>query len=399
MFKINNITTVFFVVCILITTFSCQKEGCTNEESTNYDADAKKDDGTCVLPKDDDLNVPTVYAFERNGATSVSYSGQTDRLNQLGEITALLKTADGGAQINAQDLLDMFANTGDNGNGNFSFSSTKQLKSKTFTIDVVWFEELMQAVAVASDSGSKSVMGVEGKAGLVTRSSGSTILVDSNGREFTQLIEKGLMGATFLNQIFNVYLTDDKIGSAVENTILEDGKNYTAMEHHFDEAFGYMGMPEDFSSNYTGSNIVRYWGKYSSTVDPYTGSSDIIMKAFKTGRAAIVAKKYTELDRQRAIIYAELEKVAAATAIHYINETLSETNNGDRLHVLSEAYAFIKALRYAHPDYRKFSTDKIDAFLEDDLGANFWQVGETGLKKIKSELSAAYSLEAVKDDL
>ena len=49
--------------------------------------------GTGCKDKDEDpatpdnqLNVPSTYNFERNGATSVSYSGQTDRLNQLGEI-------------------------------------------------------------------------------------------------------------------------------------------------------------------------------------------------------------------------------------------------------------------------------------------------------------------------
>ncbi len=28
----------------------CKKEGCTNEAATNYDADAKEDDGSCILP-------------------------------------------------------------------------------------------------------------------------------------------------------------------------------------------------------------------------------------------------------------------------------------------------------------------------------------------------------------
>ena len=29
---------------------SCKKEGCTDSKATNYDAEAKKDDGSCVLP-------------------------------------------------------------------------------------------------------------------------------------------------------------------------------------------------------------------------------------------------------------------------------------------------------------------------------------------------------------
>ena len=74
---------------------------------------------------------PSTYEFTRNGQTSVSYSGQTDRLDQLDEIKAYLKTGDAGALMDEQVLLDMFANTGGNGGGNFSFTSDRQLKNKT----------------------------------------------------------------------------------------------------------------------------------------------------------------------------------------------------------------------------------------------------------------------------
>lgn len=30
---------------------SCKKEGCTDSAATNYNADAKKDDGTCIFPE------------------------------------------------------------------------------------------------------------------------------------------------------------------------------------------------------------------------------------------------------------------------------------------------------------------------------------------------------------
>lgn len=43
-----------FVFTALITTFvSCKKEGCMDPLATNYNADAKKDDGTCVYPEPD----------------------------------------------------------------------------------------------------------------------------------------------------------------------------------------------------------------------------------------------------------------------------------------------------------------------------------------------------------
>ena len=362
----------------LVTTItSCKKKGCTDASASNYDEKAKEDDGSCEYPP---LDVPATYAFTRNGETSVSYSGQTDRMNQLGEIKDKLLEGDGGSEIDAQVLLDMFANTGDNGNGNFSFSSTKQLKNKTFDPDVSWFEDLMNSAATASVDGNAGAQAADGTAGLITRSNGNTILVDGNGREFTQLIEKGLMGATFMYQILNTYLTQERIGNGVENTALADGKNYTDMEHHMDEAFGYFGAPVDFSSAYSGSGSFSFWAKYSNTVDPHTSSSDQIMTAFRTARAAIVAMDYTERDQQVDILHQELQKVAAATAIHYANEALAATDDGDRLHVLSECYAFTQALRYANPDHRNLTIAQVDELLNVQIGDNFWQVTTTGFK-------------------
>jgi hypothetical protein len=394
---------ILFGGLVLVSTGCKKKEGCTSLTATNYDPDAEKDDGSCIEPTvtpPPTLTVPSTYEFTRNGSTSVSYGGQTDRLNQLEEIKDKMKTGDAGSVVVAQDLLDMFANTGDNGNGNFSFTSSKQLKNKTFDLDQQWFEDMMSASATASVAGAAGTTGVDGTAGLVTRSSGSTILVDENGFEFTQIVEKGLMGACFLNQMFNSYLTDDKIGPTVDNTTVGSG-NYTDMEHHFDEAYGYFDAPVDFASNYAGTGTKRFWTKYCNTVDVNgsLGISDAIMLAFRTGRAAIVANDETVKNAQKDELMAQLEKVAAATAIHYVNESLVQTNDGDRLHALSELYAFVKALRYGNTAYRQVTTSEVDVMLDTDIGINLWQTTTTGLNTLKDKLSTAYGFDAVKDVL
>jgi hypothetical protein len=395
---------ILFVGLVLVSTGCKKKEGCMSTTATNYDPDAEKDDGSCIEPTvivtPPTLNVPSTYEFTRNGATSVSYGGQTDRLNQLEELKAKMNLADGGSVISSADLLDMFANTGDNGGGNFSFTSTKQLKDKTFELDTAWFVSMLTAAADASDSGFAGVVGVDGTAGLVTRSNGNTILVSENGFEFTQIVEKGLMGACFLNQIFNSYLTDTKIGSTVDNTTVGSG-NYTPMEHHWDEAYGYFDAPVDFASSYTGTATKRFWTKYCNTVDGTSGIgfSDAVMLAFRTGRAAIVANDEASKNAQRDVLYAQLEKVAAATAIHYVNESLSKTNDGDRLHALSELYAFTKALRYGNTSYRQVTIAEVDVMLDTDIGTNLWQTTTTGLNTLKDKLATAYGLESVKDIL
>lgn len=358
------------------------------------------------------LQAPETYEFFRGGESTVAHPGQTDRLNMVAEIKNYLKRGDQGELLSQQDLLDMFQNTGDNGGGNFSFTSDRQLKNKTFApdLDSQLFEDLFARAEAASENGNNGITASNGTAGLITReNSGSTILVDENGREFTQFIEKGLMGAVFYNQIFNVYLTDDRIGSQVENEELQEGKNYTDKEHHFDEAFGYWGVPVDFTSPWPESRAdeARFWGHYSDVVDNVAdgklGTNKTLMDAFIRGRTAIVNKDQPALDEQVDILYENLELVAAATAVHYINATLNHLNNGSQgeaLHTLSEAWAFTNALKYS--PRRKISLDQINQIKETDFGSNgnFWNVTPEGLNRAKATLVEIYpELSSVQDVL
>ncbi len=346
------------------------------------------------------VNTPSTYDFTRNGMSTVSYSGQTDRLNQVAEMKSYIQDATNNkTKISEQTLIDMFENTGGNANGNFSFSSTKQLSNKTFDADRQDFLDMFKKADDASDSAMATISAKNGSPGVLTRSNGKVVLLDANGHEFTQELEKGLMGATFYYQIVNVYLTDDKIGSAINNTDLKEGKNYTAMEHHMDEAFGYYGAPEDFTSNYAGTINLRYWPKYSGNFDATTPLIDEIMNPFKRARQAIVEKKYDVKDAEVIKLNEAFEVLIAATTIHYINESLSSPTDADRLHVLSEAYYFLKAFRYSNFNHRKLSQSEVDEMLNIQFGDNLWEVETAGLNTIKTKLSKTYGLESVKDQL
>ena len=57
----------------------------TRSDSINYDEKAKKDDGTCI--ESPAYTVPTTYSFTDNsGNSTVDFSGQTQRLDQLSEL-------------------------------------------------------------------------------------------------------------------------------------------------------------------------------------------------------------------------------------------------------------------------------------------------------------------------
>lgn len=349
------------------------------------------------------VETPETYEFTRNDQSTVSYPGQTDRLSHLEYIEDLLRDANAGGQIDGQDLLDMFTNAGGDGGGHFGFTSTKQLSDKTSEGERIILEGLMSDAGTASVAGNMGTTASNGIAGLLTRvGSGSTILVNEKGQEFKELIEKGVMGATFYYQMTSVYLTDARIGNQVNNETPVEGENYTDMEHHWDEAFGYFGVPVDFSSNWPSerNDETSFIGSYTRGRDALTGSGDKLMNAFKKGRNAIVLGEYAVRDEQRDILYEELELVFAATAIHYLNAALAASGDpGEFHHTLTEAYGFIRGLSFS--PRATLDNAAITQLLKDisDDNFNFWNATQSGLNNARNVLSSAYGLDDIKDDL
>jgi hypothetical protein len=345
-------------------------------------------------------DVPQDYTFEdADGISTVSYQGQVDRLNQLAQMTILLKTGNtSGVQVSSQALLDMFSNVNGNGNGNFDFTSTKQLKDKcgaTFAdaADIqAYYEnwmEIIGEISATTISGHNDAS--NGVSGTIESAGAGPYLLTAEGFEPTQMIEKGLMGAVFYNQITGVYLSDDKVGNSVDNTNLVEGENYTAMEHHWDEAFGYFVADPAFPQ----SGTDMFWGKYTNNVDEHLGSNTILMDAFIRGRAAITNKDMATKDAMRAIIITELERVVAATAVHYFNSANANfANSAIRNHALSECYAFLNCLRY-NPN-ATISTMQIND-LQALIGDNLYEVTMPNLTMARNNLSDIFGFEAVKE--
>lgn len=363
--------------------FSSCKKGCTDPTAINYDENAKKDDGTCI--ESPAYTIPTTYAFvNANGQSTVDYSGQTDRLNQLRELVVRMKTGTT-TTLSAQDLKDMFANTGGNGNGLFTFTSSKQLRDKCFALDTARFHTWMNEIAVASASHANTAS--DGQAGTLTTGT-STYLFDVNGREHVQFIEKGLMGAVFMYQALNIYFGDGKMD--VDNTTAVDPANgdyYTAMEHHFDEAFGYFGVEPNFPAVIPTS----FWGKYCNAQHVTLNSNTDMMSQFLLGRAAITGKVLADRDAAIAAIQKEWEDISAYQAMEYLDATIANfgTDNAKFLHNLSEAYAFAWNLRYAPEATRRMNPTEHAALMA-QFPTNFWSISIADINAIKATINAKY---------
>ncbi|WMN12325.1 DUF4856 domain-containing protein [Marivirga salinae] len=345
------------------------------------------EDENTAEEKEETYEIPLTYDFE-----NVSYTGQTQRLDMMEELTAYMKTANNGAVLDAQVMLDMYANENNPfENAELNAADSKELENKTVESEINFYQGFIRDFAAATVEANGGE-GSDGTAGVVTSNDGSKqYFFDINGFEHIQIIEKGLMGSCFYFQGVSIYLASGKMD--VDNETIEDGKG-TAMEHHWDEAFGYFGVPNDFPTTTDGA---RFWGKYANGRDALLGSNEAIMNAFIKGRAAISNKDLDTRDEQITIIRDEWEKVSAGTAVHYLNEAIAGfADDAIRNHTLSEAWAFINALRY-NPN-KKLSNAEVGEVL-DELGDNFYTISTDNINAAKATLVEAYGFEDIQDQL
>lgn len=328
-------------------------------------------------------DVPETYDFE-----NVSYSGQSQRMDMVEEMVGYMETAlTPGTTLDSQRLIDMF----ENANNPFTFTSTKQLKDKCFLSEQ---DSVYSLIGRAVSSSSSSQAAAQGVAGIGTSSNGqSKYLFDANGVDVITLTEVTLMGAVMYYQATGVYLTDAKTGAQVDNETVTDGEG-TALQHHWDEAFGYFGAPKDFPTNTANA---RFWAAECNELESKLHLNDSIMTAFITGRAAINNDDHETKDAQIAIIREKWEIVVAAIAIHELNEAKDDFGDDAlRNHEVTEAIGFIRSLQF-NP-IKKISNAQVQSALG-ALGTNLYAVTLQDLDEARDLLASVYGLTSIKDQL
>jgi hypothetical protein len=360
-----------------------------DENNEDEGKDEGKDDEKTDEKKE--YEVPTKYEF----GESVSYTGQTDRLAMLDVLkTEVSKSHIEGASVDADVLKNIYQNKGSKAVETSSGTkmvyegfegtigeSTKNLSGKTETNAEEAMLDLLDEVAQYSGEMSDNQ-----SAGLVFRASkGAYILVNDHGQEYTQLVEKGLMGSCFYNQIVNSYLSDGKIGEEIENTTKGEGKKYTDKQHHFDEAFGYFGVPTDWDKDSNGS----FWGKYCNSRNEKLNTNSIF-DDFLKARAAIDNDVHADQIQPVKDIITKIEKVAAGTAINYLNKSKAQTG-GDRYHSLTEGLCFLRACKYGNSDAKVTPADVADIEVLLNEG-NFWDILDSQIDAAVEKLAMVSGL-------
>ena len=353
-----------------------------------------------------EITVPANYEFLRDGVSTVSFTGQTTRLKQVDEIyDALNSDSFTEAQIDGMFADgDGFADTSLNGTGKKVRSKTSAGCAAGNSATQAQFDEQIADFAnnVVPAWSNDASAGVAGKLTDATRS----IHVNAKGHEIDQTFVKGLIGGMTLDQIVNNYLQPCQLESGSRkddntNGVLSSGKNYTDMEHKWDEAFGYLyGQEEDAkradlgsAPNGKGTTLNKYFKKINDSNQP--GIAEIVFNSFKKGRAAIVAGDYQVRDAQANIIQIHLSKVIGYKAVDYLNGYMSKMaagNKADAFHALSEGYGFIMSLQFTNngsnaPYFTKAEADAMLAKIDD-----FWTVQDSDLTSMVNDIKSKFGI-------
>ena len=354
---------------------------------------------------DDDLVVddsvvveaPDTYTFTREGETTVSFGGQTARLEMAASLMGQLNSEN----VLASDLLTMF-NDGTGFGDSTLDDSGKKLGNKTAAYgDESVVEDIRGFITEYADdvSTSFSTNAAAGVAGSHTGAGGRTVRINGKGMELNQVFAKSLIGALVMDQVAYGYLSANKIGDGVENVALEDGKNYTKMEHHFDEGFGYVyGQESDItaaaSPDGSGVLFAKYLKKVNASEEP--GIATEIYDAFKMGRAAIVANDSEVRDAQAEIVKTKMSRVILHKAAYYLRgaaeaKSAAAVDYADYFHGLSEGYGFVLSLQFTYDQNGEsyFSHAEVDTMLSAlEAGNGFWDITPEELNAMAAQIEA-----------
>ncbi len=335
--------------------------------------------------------IPTTYDF----GTNTNFKTSAQRVNMAKELITYLRsthTATAQVTILSSKMNEMYANSNSqfaDAALNTSGINLRDKVSTSFSLNNELISYFNEAATVSSSTASAS----NGTAGKLlgpapTTSAGvqSAWLVDAKGFEYKELVEKGIMGGLFYSEAMKIL---NKIEN-FDNATVVAGEG-TAMEHAWDEAFGYFGVPVTFPTTTTS---LSYWGSYCNSVNAAIGSNATIMNAWLKGRAAISNKDADGRDEAKKIVVATWEKIAAARFITYMKQ--AKTNiavDGPRNHALSEGIGFIRAFRY---NSAKTISDVDIALLASYIGDNLYNVSQSNIDLAINKVADIFKLDASK---
>ena len=313
--------------------------GCSSDDDND-------DDGAALI------DTPTEYSFEsrfNSGESSVSYSGQVVRNLLINDIKTQMG-ADAGSG-NPATLVSMMANDNSDQAILSSAGDMSTVQTKYHDISTSHLNDRLTAVDsyIIPGYNANATALVNGWVQESVANGKTRLTGDNAGIRLDQITQKTLWGAVSYWQATSKYMskipTDD-------NSMASGDDNYTAMEHHWDESFGYFGAALDYNTGYS-DDVDRKSGPYNdsnsdgsidfkseynvgwavtaakrddcSACDVNHDFTKTIFDAYLEGRTLITNQAdLTDILVQRDIVMNTWEKVVAAVSIHYVNDVAAD---------------------------------------------------------------------------
>jgi len=360
------------------------------------------------------VTAPNTYSFLRNGKSTVNFEGQTTRIKMAEELVSSLKD-NSSTEIKLDAMFAHVQGENDFNDDNLNLTN-KSIRSKIAASADYFSANTTTSNAIKADfdnwiaSQASEVFinwnttASAGQAGQIQQAGGGSIrYINNKGLELNQAFAKGLIGALMMDQILNNYLSPKVLdkGSNLpnnDNGVLEVNQEFTAMEHKWDEAYGYLygnetdpEVPQLDADQFLSEYLYKLEGDPDFSEIPVT-----IYNAFKLGRAAIVAKSYTVRDEQAEIIRENLSKIPAVRAVYYLQagKTNLESDKATAFHALSEAYGFIYSLQFSRMPNSTIpyvTKTEVDGYLAQLMEGNgFWDVTPETLDSISASIAAEF---------
>jgi hypothetical protein len=219
-----NLKSYLYIASIAILFSSCSKEDdvqyiteTITETVVQYETETITVEVQVPIVTTVQVEIPYSYEFARAGKSTVSYSGQTSRLNMADELYAALNTN----TFTKAQMLEMF----NDGNGFADAtlnSSGKKMGNKTAGSPLASATVKPLFDAMITDFADNVIPNwatdaANGQAGVLTDVT-RTIHVNAKGHEIDQTFIKGIIGAMNVDQIINNYITPYQLDSGTRTS-------------------------------------------------------------------------------------------------------------------------------------------------------------------------------------
>ncbi len=295
-----------------------------------------------------DLVVPATYRFERDGASTVAYTGQITRQVLIEDLVGLMKTIseevlagenldrydtaeevyalltplyeEGGIADPSRPIPDLVAEGEATLQQTYADFNDANLKGKIAGNDAVtdhadWtggdFVGWETSNLVIDGEGMLGApaspealllalfwtfadQAASGAAGSFPIDAATSLYLTPDGHDLTQLVEKFLLSAVNFSQVADDYLDDDVADKGLLAANEIDGDDpYTVLEHFWDEGYGYWGAARDYGA-YTDEEIAASGGRpeYANGYHDTDGDGAIDLRSeFNFGASTNAAKR------------------------------------------------------------------------------------------------------------